>query len=110
MQQWKLDDSGFAVAMSGREESRITGPWQVARSRYLAKLDDEERTVFNEATIENLYYDTSNTDKADKVNSKTRKITNAIQPLVHRIEEYGKAMDAYANIAPNFLAPIWGSL
>jgi hypothetical protein len=33
-----------------------------------------------------------------------------VQPLVDKIEEYGKAMDTYANIAPNFLAPIWGSL
>jgi hypothetical protein len=29
---------------------------------------------------------------------------------VDKIEEYGKAMDAFANIAPTFLAPVWGSL
>jgi hypothetical protein len=35
-------------------------PWLIAKERFLASLDDEERILFNEATIENLYYKTSN--------------------------------------------------
>ena len=85
-------------------------PWDVARSRYLQTLDPEERILFTEATIQNLYYSASNTVRDDRLNSKTRKAISAVQPLVDKIEEYGKAMDTYANMAPNFLAPIWGSL
>jgi hypothetical protein len=85
-------------------------PWDVARSRYLQTLDPEERVLFTEATIQNLYYSASNTVRDDRLNSKTRKAISTVQPLVDKIEEYGKAMDTYANMAPNFLAPIWGSL
>jgi hypothetical protein len=99
-----------AVAMAGREATRITDPWEIARDRYFEKLEPEERVLFNEATIQNLYYVTSNAERADRINSKTRNAISAIQPLVDRIEEYGKAMDTYANMAPNLLAPIWGSL
>jgi len=62
------------------------------------------------ATASNLYNDTASTERDDRLSSKTRRAISAIQPLVDKIEEYGKAMDAFANIAPNFLAPIWGSL
>ena len=85
-------------------------PWDVARSRYLQSLDPEERILFTEATIQNLYYSASNTVRDDRLNSKTRRAISAAQPLVDKIEEYGKAMDTYANMAPNFLAPVWGSL
>jgi hypothetical protein len=84
--------------------------WDKARTRYLQGLDPEEHELFKEATIENLYYSASNAVRDDLAKSKTRKVIAAIQPLVDKIEEFGKAMDAYANIAPNFLAPLWGSL
>jgi hypothetical protein len=85
-------------------------PWDIARSRYLQPLDPEEQILFNEATIQNLYYSASNTVQNDYLNSKTRRAISAVQPLVDKIEEYGKAMDTFANMAPNFLAPVWGSL
>ena len=33
-------------------------PWLLAKDHYLANLDDDERILFDKATIENLYYKT----------------------------------------------------
>ena len=85
-------------------------PWEIAKTRFLEGLDENERTLFNEATIENLYYDASNVEREDRKESRTRKILCNLQPLLSAIEDYGKALDAYANIAPTYLAPIWGSI
>jgi hypothetical protein len=85
-------------------------PWEIARTRYLERLDADEAVLFNKATIENLFYSTSNTNRDDRAKSKTRNAIATIQPLVDKIEEYGKAMDVLSNIATTFVAPIWGSL
>jgi hypothetical protein len=84
--------------------------WTIARKRYLNGLDHEERLLFSEATIDNLYYSASVMNAADLKSSKVRKAIEAVQPLVDKIENFGKAMDAYANIAPSILSPIWGSI
>lgn len=88
----------------------LADPWKIAQSRYLETLAPNERVLFHEATIENLYYSTSNSERQDGQTSKGRIALRHLQPLIDKIEDYGKAMDAYANIAPAFLAPIWGSL
>jgi len=85
-------------------------PWEIARNRFLLSLDPDEQVLFKEATIDNIFNGTSELEKEDKVNSKTRKAIKAIQPLVGKIEEYGRAMDTYANASPLVLGPIWGSL
>jgi len=96
--------------------SRPTGPeeafdpWEIAKTRFFKGLDENERTLFNEATIENLYYGASNVEREDQKESRTRTILRNLQPLLSAVEDYGKALDAYANIAPTYLAPIWGSI
>lgn len=90
-------------------EAAVLTPWVTARDRYLANLEPEERILFKEATPQNLY-NASNIEREDRVKSKTRNAMAAIQPLVEKIEEYGKAMDTFANAAPEILAPLWGSL
>jgi len=84
-------------------------PWLLAKQRYLEGLEPHEKTLFHEATLENLYYGTSNFEQDDR-NSKSRKVIQKLQPLVEKIEDYGKALDAYVNIAPMYLSPIWGSI
>lgn len=85
-------------------------PWTIAKTRFLADLDDKERELFLNATLENLYYSTSNADRQDAENSKTRATTRKLGPFVSAIENYGKALDTFSNIAPLYLAPIWGSI
>ncbi|THV47884.1 hypothetical protein BGAL_0282g00030 [Botrytis galanthina] len=81
-------------------------PWLIARNRFIDQLDPAERALFNEATPENLYYKSSNIQKADQKNSKTRAILKSLEPLTKSIQDYGAAMDTFSNIAPLYLAPI----
>ncbi|KAI9641398.1 hypothetical protein NHQ30_010200 [Ciborinia camelliae] len=85
-------------------------PWLIARDRFINQLDPAERALFNEATPENLYYKSSNIQKADQKNSKTRAILGSLGPLMKSIQDYGDAMDTFTSIAPLYLAPIWGSI
>ena len=85
-------------------------PWLIAKDRFADQLDPAERALFNEATPENLYYKSSNIQKADQKTSKTRAILRSLEPLTKSIQEYGAAMDTFTNIAPLYLAPIWGSI
>ncbi|TVY39940.1 hypothetical protein LOCC1_G005838 [Lachnellula occidentalis] len=85
-------------------------PWTIAKTRFLAALDNKERELFLNATLENLYYNTSNADRQDSGDSKTRTTSRKLGPFVSAIENYGNALDTFSNIAPLYLAPIWGSI
>jgi hypothetical protein len=83
--------------------------WQLAKDRYLEGLDSDERNLFNEATIENLYYKTSN-ESRDERKRTTSSAIRKLQPLVAALKDYGEAFDVYTNISAIPLAPIWGSI
>jgi hypothetical protein len=85
-------------------------PWTLATSRFLEDLDTKEQELFRNATLENIYYSASNLDRDDSENSKARLVSRKLGPLVAAIESYGKALDTFTNIAPLYLAPIWGSI
>jgi hypothetical protein len=85
-------------------------PWELAKSRFLEDLDPHEKDIFNNATLENIYYSTSNTNRDDAEKSKTRGVVRKLGPLVSAIESYGGAFDAFAQISPQYLSPIWGSI
>jgi hypothetical protein len=104
----------------GREEcpamaSEVTncsedGPWALAKARFLEDLEPHEKELFNNATLENLFYETSNANRDDAEKSKTRGLAKKLGPLVSAIESYGSAFDNFAQIAPLYLSPIWGSI
>lgn len=85
-------------------------PWELAKARFLNTLDSEEKVLFNNATLENIYYSTNDIDRDDAERSKARSLAIKIQPLVSAIESYGKAVDTLAQIAPLYLSPIWGCI
>jgi hypothetical protein len=85
-------------------------PWLIARNRFLQDSTAEEKLLFNSATVETLYYDTSNTEREDRKSSKMRNVARKLQPLVDVIQEFGAAMDVYSNAYPLVLAPLWGSI
>ena len=85
-------------------------PWLIAKKRFLSDLDDKERSLFDKATLENLYYTSSNEQKDDQKSSKTRSTIQKLQPLISALRDYASSFDAIANIAPLYLAPIWGSI
>jgi hypothetical protein len=85
-------------------------PWELAKSRFLEDLEPREKEIFNNATLENIYYSTSNANRDDAEKSKTRGVVKRLGPLVSAIESYGGAFDAFAQISPQYLSPIWGSI
>lgn len=87
-----------------------TQPWEAAKSRFLDGLSPEETKRFNDATLENLFYDASAAQKKHAHNSKTWLRQERLSSLVDAIDDYGKALDVFANTYGLILSPIWGSL
>jgi hypothetical protein len=84
-------------------------PWLLAKRALSRRPRAPREDPFHEATLENSYYGTSNLERDDR-NSKSSAIIHKLHPLVEKVEEYGNALDAYANIAPMYLSPILGSI
>lgn len=106
--QWFL--GSFVDQIKMDPQATESDLWILAKARLLDELDDNQKATFNEALLENLLYTTSNIQKRDADDSKTRSVLKKLDPLIRAIEEYGKTLDAYSNIAPLYLAPIWGSI
>jgi hypothetical protein len=85
-------------------------PWTLAKNRFIEDLDPKEQDLFRNATLENIYYGASNVDRDDSEKSKARLVARKLGPLVSAVESYGKALDTFTNIAPPYLAPIWGCI
>ena len=83
-------------------------PWQIAKSCFLDGLSTEERNLFNSASLENLFYQSSGTFERYKIDSKLWRAQIKLQPLLDAFEEYGKALDVFANMSSLVMVPIWG--
>jgi hypothetical protein len=105
-----MADTSVAAMLGRAEPQGSLDAWEIAKARFLDGLDERERITFKEATAENLFYNSSNVQREDQKESKTRSVLENIQPLVSAVEDYGKAMDTFANTSSLYLAPIWGSI
>ena len=84
--------------------------WTRARRRYIEDLSQNELELFNNATLENVFYTASARQKVHHAHSTTRHLGTKLQPFVAAIEQYGKAFDVYANASSLILGPLWGSV
>ena len=66
--------------------------------------------MFNEASLEKVFYDASAAEKKHATSSNTRALSRKLEPLVSAIEQYGEAIDVYSNSFPLALCPLWGSV
>ena len=85
-------------------------PWLLARDRYLEDLSDDEKALFENATIENIFYSASAAQKRHEADSKTRLAVRKLKPFIAALEQYGKALDIYANASSSIMCPLWGSI
>jgi hypothetical protein len=99
-----------AVTAEAINRPQLDDAWRFAKERFLTDLEDKERALFDKATLENLYYASSNDQKDDQNSSKTRSTIQKLQPLISAVQDYGSSFDTFSNIAPLYLAPIWGSI
>ncbi|KAL8848571.1 MAG: hypothetical protein Q9221_006404 [Calogaya cf. arnoldii] len=84
--------------------------WARARDRYVEDLSTEEKSLYNTASPESIFYDASAAQKINNSSSSGVKVADKLGPLVAAIEQYGKALDVYANAYPLVLSPLWGSI
>lgn len=84
--------------------------WTRARDRYVEDLSEEEKPMYYQASLEMIFYDASAAQKQHQARSKSLEIVKRLQPLGTAIEQYGQALDVYANAYPLALSPLWGSI
>ncbi|KAL8883180.1 MAG: hypothetical protein Q9192_007384, partial [Flavoplaca navasiana] len=84
--------------------------WIRARDRYVGDLSREEKAVYETASPESIFYDASAAEKIHTSSSVSLRIADKLQPMIAAIEQYGKALDVYANAYPLILCPLWGSI
>lgn len=87
-----------------------TQPWEAAKARFLDGLSDHEIKLYKDATLENLFYNASSSQKKHARGSRIWRLQKRLSPFIDSLEDYGKAMDVYVNTAPLILSPLWGSL
>ena len=81
-----------------------------ARDRYVEELSREETALYETASPESIFYDASAMEKAHISSSASLEIADKLQSVITAIEQYGKALDVYANAYSLVLSPLWGSI
>jgi len=84
--------------------------WTRAIDRYVEDLSEEEKRYYYQAQPETLFYDASAAENRHGAESNSRGLIEKLQPLVAAIEQYGQALDVYANAYPLVMSPLWGSI
>jgi hypothetical protein len=87
-----------------------TQPWETAKLRFFENLSPQEIDLYKNASLENLFYDASATQKKHARGSRMWRLQERMSPLIDSIEDYGKAMDVFVNTCPIVLSPLWGSI
>ena len=87
-----------------------TQPWEAAKAKFLEGLPLEEVKRFKDATIDNIFYVASVAQKKHARHSKIWPLQQRLSSLVDAIQDYGQALDVYANTYGLILSPIWGSI
>jgi hypothetical protein len=87
-----------------------TQPWEAAKTRFLEGLSLEEKDRFQNATVENVFYDASAAQKKYAQGSKSWLVNEKLSSLTESIEDYGKALDVFSNTYGLVLCPLWGSV
>jgi hypothetical protein len=97
--------------MAGRYvPAAATDPWSLARDRYMEDLNEEEKRLFANASLENLFYSASAAQKEHEQRSKSRAFSAALEPFVTAIDQYASALDVYSNTYSIAMSPLWGSI
>ena len=83
--------------------------WTKARERFIEDLEEPERLMFAEASLENIFYSASAAQKAHQKDTRSLYLASKLDSLLAGIDQYGKAMDVLSQ-ASLFICPLWGAL
>ncbi|KAJ4358816.1 hypothetical protein N0V95_002738 [Ascochyta clinopodiicola] len=81
-----------------------TQPWESAKANFLKGLTPEEVKLYQNATLENLFYNASSTQRQHALGSRSWRLQARMSSLTDSIEDYGKAMDVFVNTYPLIVA------
>ena len=84
--------------------------WTRARNRYVQDLDEEERRKYQNAKVHDIVSDAREAESQHRQKSTSLSILEKLQPLLVAVDQYGQALDVYANADALVLSPLWGSL
>ena len=79
--------------------------WTRACDRYIEDLSGDEKQLFLNASLETIFYSASAAKKFHQSN-----VASQLQTFAAAIEQYGTALDVYANSSSLILCPLWGSV
>lgn len=96
--------------MSATAEVDPADPWAIARSQYVADLSEDERILFDHATLENLLQASTEEQSSHQQQSRSREILPRLKPFLSAVEDFGTAFDVISNTYSIALAPLWGAL
>ncbi|KAL9133172.1 MAG: hypothetical protein Q9175_005647 [Cornicularia normoerica] len=80
--------------------------WAQARERFLEDLEESERFMFAEASLENLFYSASAAQKVHREGSRSRYLASKLNSFLAGIDQYGKALDLSSQFQKYFTALI----
>jgi len=83
-------------------------PWKQATARFLASLSEDDRKLFDTASLanlENLFYKSNNAERAYQ----TGKIQRVVQPFIDVLKQYKDVLDTFSD-CNELMKPIWGSV
>lgn len=83
--------------------------WEKARERFLQDLEEPERLLFAEASLENIFYSASAAQKTHQTSSRSLYLASKLDSLLAGIDQYGKALDVLSQ-GSTVLCLLWGSL
>jgi hypothetical protein len=86
-----------------------TEPWKAAKAKFLENLSTEEKALFQNATLENVFYDASTAQKKH-AQSDSWLFQERLSPIVDAIDDYAKALDVFSNTYGLVCCPLWGGL
>ncbi|KAI9737419.1 MAG: hypothetical protein M1834_009573 [Cirrosporium novae-zelandiae] len=77
--------------------------WSRARDRYLEDLNDDEKKLYQNATLENIFYSASVAHTTNKTNSKTRDILDKLNPFVNTISQHEQFEEYFEKLVDMFV-------
>lgn len=83
--------------------------WMQARERFVEDLEEPERLMFAEASLQNVFYSASVAQKSHQEGSRSRYLASKLGSFLAAIDQYGKAMDMFSQ-GSAVLCVLWGSL
>jgi hypothetical protein len=102
--------SSRAASQSAIADDNLTDPWIRACEQYTSDLNDEERRLFEHATLENILLISIEVQERHQQHSQSRAVMKRLKPLLSAIEDFGAAFDVFSNTYSIALAPLWGGL